>query len=49
MLPEDIVYVSKNKENKTVSIYTTNNQYISTYTLQELENKLNAYDFFTCA
>ncbi|PFB48240.1 DNA-binding response regulator [Bacillus thuringiensis] len=45
MLPEDIVYVSKNKENKTVSIYTTNNQYISTYTLQELENKLNAYDF----
>ena len=45
ILPEDIVYVSKNKENKTVSIYTTNNQYISTYTLQELENKLNAYDF----
>ncbi|PFO82704.1 LytR/AlgR family response regulator transcription factor [Bacillus cereus] len=43
--PEDIVYVSKNKENKTVSIYTTNNQYISTYTLQELENKLTAYDF----
>ena len=42
---EDSVYVSKNKENKTVSIYTTNNQYISTYTLQELENKLNAYDF----
>ena len=46
ILPEDIVYVSKNKENKTVSIYTTNNQYISTYTLQELENKLNAYDFY---
>ncbi|MGF2622742.1 LytR/AlgR family response regulator transcription factor [Bacillus cereus] len=45
IFPEDIVYVSKNKENKTVSIYTTNNQYISTYTLQELENKLNAYDF----
>ncbi|TKI96178.1 response regulator transcription factor, partial [Bacillus wiedmannii] len=45
VFPEDIVYVSKNKENKTVSIYTTNNQYISTYTLQELENKLNAYDF----
>lgn len=45
ILPEDIVYISKNKENKTVSIYTTNNQYISTYTLQELENKLNAYDF----
>ncbi|WP_142285629.1 LytTR family DNA-binding domain-containing protein, partial [Bacillus cereus] len=45
ILPKDIVYVSKNKENKTVSIYTTNNQYISTYTLQELENKLNAYDF----
>lgn len=43
--PEDIVYVSKNKENKTVSIYTTNNHYISTYTLQELENKLMAYDF----
>lgn len=45
IFPEDIVYVSKNKENKTVSIYTTNNQYISTYTLQELENKLNVYDF----
>ncbi|MFE5127185.1 LytR/AlgR family response regulator transcription factor, partial [Bacillus mobilis] len=45
IFPEDIVYISKNKENKTVSIYTTNNQYISTYTLQELENKLNAYDF----
>lgn len=45
IFPEDIVYVSKNKENKTVSIYTTNNQYISTYTLQDLENKLNAYDF----
>ncbi|MBC6971704.1 response regulator transcription factor [Bacillus sp. Xin] len=45
LFPEDIVYVSKNKENKTVSIYTTNNQYISTYTLQELENKLTAYDF----
>ncbi|HGH7174736.1 TPA: LytR/AlgR family response regulator transcription factor [Bacillus wiedmannii] len=45
IFPEDIVYVSKNKENKTVSIYTTNNQYISTYTLQELENRLNAYDF----
>lgn len=45
IFPEDIVYVSKNKGNKTVSIYTTNNQYISTYTLQELENKLNAYDF----
>ena len=45
IFPEDIVYVSKNKENKTVSIYTTNNQYISTYTLQELENKLTAYDF----
>ncbi|WP_249711276.1 LytTR family DNA-binding domain-containing protein [Bacillus cereus] len=45
IFPKDIVYVSKNKENKTVSIYTTNNQYISTYTLQELENKLNAYDF----
>ncbi|KXY63175.1 LytR/AlgR family response regulator transcription factor [Bacillus cereus] len=45
IFPVDIVYVSKNKENKTVSIYTTNNQYISTYTLQELENKLNAYDF----
>ncbi|AEW58534.1 Autolysis response regulator LytR [Bacillus cereus F837/76] len=45
IFPGDIVYVSKNKENKTVSIYTTNNQYISTYTLQELENKLNAYDF----
>ncbi|MGE1032763.1 LytR/AlgR family response regulator transcription factor, partial [Bacillus sp. GKis3/1] len=44
IFPEDIVYVSKNKENKTVSIYTTNNQYISTYTLQDLENKLNAYD-----
>ena len=45
IFPENIVYVSKNKENKTVSIYTTNNQYISTYTLQELENKLNVYDF----
>ncbi|WP_459502834.1 LytR/AlgR family response regulator transcription factor [Bacillus sp. C1] len=45
VFPEDIIYVSKNKENKTVSIYTTNNQYISTYTLQELENKLTAYDF----
>ncbi|KAA0774535.1 DNA-binding response regulator [Bacillus sp. AR2-1] len=45
IFPEDIVYVSKNKENKTVSIYTTDNQYISTYTLQELENKLNVYDF----
>ncbi|HEK9100899.1 response regulator transcription factor [Bacillus pfraonensis] len=45
LFPENIVYVSKNKENKTVSIYTTNNQYISTYTLQELENKLTAYDF----
>ncbi|PEI46866.1 LytR/AlgR family response regulator transcription factor [Bacillus pseudomycoides] len=45
IFPEDIVYVSKNKENKTVSIYTANNQYISTYTLQELENKLTAYDF----
>ncbi|WP_026592109.1 LytR/AlgR family response regulator transcription factor [Bacillus sp. UNC437CL72CviS29] len=45
IFPEDIIYVSKNKENKTVSIYTTNNQYISTYTLQELENKLTAYDF----
>ncbi|HHT7188147.1 TPA: LytR/AlgR family response regulator transcription factor [Bacillus cereus] len=45
VFPGDIVYVSKNKENKTVSIYTTNNQYISTYTLQELENRLSAYDF----
>lgn len=45
IFPEDIVYVSKNKENKTVSIYTTNNHYISTYTLQELENKLSTYDF----
>ena len=48
IFPENIVYVSKNKENKTVSIYTTNNQYISTYTLQELENKLNVYDFYVC-
>ncbi|WP_369901631.1 LytR/AlgR family response regulator transcription factor [Bacillus manliponensis] len=45
IFPKDIVYVSKNKENKTVSIYTTNNQYISTYTLQELEGKLAVYDF----
>ncbi|WP_242145123.1 MULTISPECIES: LytTR family DNA-binding domain-containing protein [unclassified Bacillus cereus group] len=45
IFPEDIVYVSKNKENKTVSIYTINNHYISTYTLQELENKLSTYDF----
>ncbi|KFN02690.1 DNA-binding response regulator [Bacillus clarus] len=45
IFPENIIYVSKNKENKTVSIYTTNNQYISTYTLQELENKLTTYDF----
>lgn len=45
IFPDDIVYISKNKENKTVSIYTNNNQYISTYTLQELEGKLAAYDF----
>lgn len=45
ILPDDIVYISKNKENKTVSIYTNNNQYISTYTLQELEGKLAAYEF----
>ncbi|PFL19334.1 DNA-binding response regulator [Bacillus cereus] len=45
IFPEDIIYVSKNKENKTVSIYTTNNHHISTYTLQELENRLNTYDF----
>lgn len=45
ILPDDIVYISKNKENKTVSIYTNDNQYISTYTLQELEGKLAVYDF----
>ncbi|WP_028401319.1 LytR/AlgR family response regulator transcription factor [Ectobacillus panaciterrae] len=43
--PKEIVYVSKNKENKTVSIYTTEEHYISTYTLQELEQKLIAYHF----
>jgi DNA-binding LytR/AlgR family response regulator len=43
--PSEIVYVSKNKENKTVSIYTTEESYISTYTLQELEQKLIAYQF----
>lgn len=45
IFPKDIIYVSKNKENKTVSIYTTNTQYTSTYTLQELEGKLAVYDF----
>ncbi|HWO97617.1 MAG TPA: LytTR family DNA-binding domain-containing protein [Bacillus sp. (in: firmicutes)] len=43
--PEDVVYVAKNKEDKTVSIYTNNQFYISSYTLQQLEEKLSGYSF----
>ncbi|MFX3625062.1 MAG: LytR/AlgR family response regulator transcription factor [Ectobacillus sp.] len=45
IFPHDIVYVSKNKENKTVSIYTKETSYTSTYTLMELEKKLAFYHF----
>ncbi|MFD3446795.1 LytR/AlgR family response regulator transcription factor [Microbacteriaceae bacterium 4G12] len=43
--PNDVVYISKNKENKTVSIYTKTGSYLSNYTLQDLEEKLIAYTF----
>ncbi|MCP8968045.1 LytR/AlgR family response regulator transcription factor [Ectobacillus ponti] len=43
--PRDIVYVSKNKENKTVSIYTRQQQYVSSCTLHDLEEKLTPYQF----
>ncbi|MDG4657708.1 LytTR family DNA-binding domain-containing protein [Ectobacillus antri] len=43
--PQNIIYVSKNKENKTVSIYTKDGHFTSTYTLQELEEKLHVHQF----
>lgn len=43
--PSEIVYISKNKENKTVSIHTKDVIHISTYTLQDLEQKLLSYHF----
>jgi two-component system response regulator LytT len=43
--PSEIIYISKNKENKTVSIHTKEEMYLSTYTLQDLEQKLLSYHF----
>lgn len=45
IFPNEIIYVSKNKENKTVSIYTKEAQFTSAYTLQELEDKLTLHHF----
>jgi DNA-binding LytR/AlgR family response regulator len=44
--PKDIIYISKNKEIKTVTIFTKTTSYESDYTLQELEKKLQNYEFF---
>jgi DNA-binding LytR/AlgR family response regulator len=43
--PQDIRYIMKNKEDKMVSIYTSDQCYTSSYTLQYLEDKLQAYSF----
>ncbi|GAA3318426.1 hypothetical protein GCM10020331_021170 [Ectobacillus funiculus] len=48
IFPNEIIYVSKNKENKTVSIYTKEAQFTSAYTLQELEDKLTSHHFYEC-
>jgi two-component system, LytTR family, response regulator LytT len=44
--PKDIVYISKNKEDKSVTFHTTTKTYEAQYTLLELEKKLLPHAFF---
>ncbi|HJV44633.1 MAG TPA: LytTR family DNA-binding domain-containing protein [Bacillota bacterium] len=46
LVPKDIIFISKNKEDKSVSIFTTSGMYEANYTLQELEKKLTIHSFF---
>jgi DNA-binding LytR/AlgR family response regulator len=43
--PEEIAYINKNKECKTVSIHTADTCFVCSYKLQELEDKLSQYSF----
>jgi two-component system, LytTR family, response regulator LytT len=46
LFPKEIVYISKNKDDKNVTIHTRDKQYVAAYTLQELSEKLSPFSFF---
>jgi two-component system, LytTR family, response regulator LytT len=46
LFPKEIVFISKNKDDKNVMIHTRDKRYTAAYTLQELSDKLSPFSFF---